>query len=322
VLEAADADLFDVVKARGRGLGESEIRRLMWQLCVAVSFLHREANIGHNDISLENLLVKDGLLKLMDFGQATELTVDADGEEAFAKLKRPRGKRTYMAPEMHSGLYQSAPADVFACGVVFFILIAGSPPWRTAEKGDACWDYVRRKGLEALLMSWQKQAASHDAVDELERFARLRLNGRLATMLRTYLEPVSREGTELLTSMLNPDPAERPTAEQCLASSWFAPLRCPVSLTPAPGAASMTRGRKPAHGASNIISTISEATLSASTATPSARASEGTPSATTSFRSAGSATPINDEAAVAIPAGLPSGGAIVAMPAVLPSRVM
>merc|ERR1711904_529213 len=102
---------------------------IMWQLLVGVNFLHKIVKVGQNDISLENLLLKDGLLKLMDFGMMTELTARlASGEEVVAELKRPRGKPYYMAPEMYTGRYQSAPADIFACGVVFFILVVGSPP--------------------------------------------------------------------------------------------------------------------------------------------------------------------------------------------------
>eukprot|EP00913_Durusdinium_trenchii_P033759 g31603.t1 len=80
VLENCDGgDLFDwVERQRDAGLlNEQQIKRYVWQILKAVDFLHSH-NVGHRDISLENLLLRNGEVRLMDFGQAVQLQ-DKDG---------------------------------------------------------------------------------------------------------------------------------------------------------------------------------------------------------------------------------------------------
>jgi len=220
VLEAADADLFDVVKASRSGMTEARVMSFAWQLCVAVNFLHNAVKVCHNDINLENLLLKDGVLKLMDFGQATELnTLSTSGEEKIAELRRPRGKPYYIAPEEYSGHYQGGRSDIFACGVVLFLLATGMPPWGSTRQSDPCWTWFCNKGcdIEALFRAAQAQ-------------------------------PISRDGMDMIQLMLSPDPAERPTASQCLGKQWFAPLRRPTLAAPIAASSDF------AHGAENVAS--------------------------------------------------------------------
>jgi len=88
--------------------------------------------------------------------------------------------------------YAAAPADVFACGVVLFILATGLPPWREARSSDGHFAYAYTKGIPMLLKAWSRQLPAAEQ--------------------------------ELLVSMLRWDPSKRPTAEACLAHKWFTPL--------------------------------------------------------------------------------------------------
>ncbi|CAJ1333821.1 unnamed protein product [Effrenium voratum] len=100
VLENCEGgDLFDCVqRQRGDGLlGEPQLKRYVWQILKAVEYLH-ENNVGHRDISLENLLLRNGEVRLMDFGQAVLLR-GADGEPLY--YYRLCGKDYYRAPECY-----------------------------------------------------------------------------------------------------------------------------------------------------------------------------------------------------------------------------
>jgi len=100
VTENCNGDFFDFIeRQRDEGqLSENKIAGHISMLLKAVSHLH-EHNIGHCDISLENLLFKDGELRLMDFGQAVKLRAD-DG--TALRYFRLRGKDKYRAPECYA----------------------------------------------------------------------------------------------------------------------------------------------------------------------------------------------------------------------------
>jgi len=89
--------------------------------------------------------------------------------------------------------YAVQPMDVFACGVCFFIVATGTPPWREAVPSDPHFAWVRMKGVAKLLASW-KRALPPDA-------------------------------TDLLARMMAIDPALRPTMDECVQHAWFESLR-------------------------------------------------------------------------------------------------
>merc|ERR1712060_798434 len=96
VLEHADeGDLFGVVKSGN--LEDRHMMLWMWQLLQAVSYLHK-LYIGHRDISLQNILLHRGDVRLMDFGQAVQ-THSTDGQ--LLRYFIPAGKDSYRAPECY-----------------------------------------------------------------------------------------------------------------------------------------------------------------------------------------------------------------------------
>jgi len=65
-------DLFHTVKRRGV-LAEGEARRYTWEVLQAISYLHAH-DIAHRDVSAENVVLKDGSARLMDFGAVVPTT--------------------------------------------------------------------------------------------------------------------------------------------------------------------------------------------------------------------------------------------------------
>ena len=66
-------------------------------------------------------------VKLADFG----FTAPRAGRDGSGVLKTALGTRSYMAPEILKVLpYEGAKVDVFALGVILFIMIRASPPFR------------------------------------------------------------------------------------------------------------------------------------------------------------------------------------------------
>ena len=82
----------------------------------------------------ENILLdSDFKLKVADFGFATYLM----GKDGTGLLRTVLGTESYMAPEIHLKLpYLGENVDLFASGIILFILYAGSPPFSKAEQKD------------------------------------------------------------------------------------------------------------------------------------------------------------------------------------------
>ncbi|NP_001302594.1 CBL-interacting serine/threonine-protein kinase 9-like [Brassica napus] len=126
VLELVNGgELFDKIAQQGR-LKEDEARRYVQQLINAVDYCHSRG-VYHRDLKPENLLLDaNGVLKVSDFGlSAFSLQVREDG-----LLHTACGTPNYVAPEVLSDKgYDGAAADVWSCGVILFVLMAGYLPF-------------------------------------------------------------------------------------------------------------------------------------------------------------------------------------------------
>ncbi|URD86533.1 CBL-interacting protein kinase [Musa troglodytarum] len=117
-------ELFNkVVKGR---LKEDVARKYFQQLINAVDFCHSRG-VYHRDLKPENLLLDDnGNLKISDFG----LSALAESKRQDGLLHTTCGTPAYVAPEVLSRKgYDGAKADIWSCGVILFVLMAGYLPF-------------------------------------------------------------------------------------------------------------------------------------------------------------------------------------------------
>lgn len=142
--------------------------------------------MAHRDLKLENILIDDKMnIKVADFGFATSTT-------KRDRLKAYGGTRSYMAPEVIAKKYYNGQKiDIFAVGVIMFIVVNGCFPFKSADPED---DYYK------LLISETKQKAYWKAV----RASR-----------------VSDDFKNLLTSMMNMDPDKRPSLQELENHKWM-----------------------------------------------------------------------------------------------------
>lgn len=115
---------------------------LMRQLAEAIAYCH-DNNVCHLDLTPNNVIVVDPYvpdLKIVDFGVA------AFGENWLDVARRPTvGTPLYMAPELLENPPQIGPSsDVYALGLIFYELLAGTFPFRT----NGSWEQLRAKKLE------------------------------------------------------------------------------------------------------------------------------------------------------------------------------
>ncbi|KAG5407452.1 hypothetical protein BRARA_K00511 [Brassica rapa] len=112
--------------AKGR-LREDTARVYFKQLISAVDFCHSRG-VYHRDLKPENLLLdEEGNLKITDFG----LSAFAEHLRQDGLLHTTCGTPAYVAPEviLKKG-YDGAKADLWSCGVILFVLLAGYLPFQ------------------------------------------------------------------------------------------------------------------------------------------------------------------------------------------------
>ncbi|CAL9187086.1 unnamed protein product, partial [Musa hybrid cultivar] len=119
-------ELFSRV-AKGR-LREDTARRYFQQLISAVAFCHARG-VFHRDLKPENLLVdENGDLKVSDFGLSAVAEQSRGGDGLLHTLC---GTPAYVAPEVLSRRgYDGAKVDIWSCGVILFVLMAGYLPFQ------------------------------------------------------------------------------------------------------------------------------------------------------------------------------------------------
>ncbi|XP_073498617.1 serine/threonine-protein kinase DCLK2 isoform X1 [Phyllobates terribilis] len=175
-------DLFDAITSSTK-YTERDASAMIYNLASAMKYLH-SLHIVHRDIKPENLLVceypdKTKSLKLGDFGLATIV----DGP-----LYTVCGTPTYVAPEIIAEAGYGLKVDIWAAGVITYILLCGFPPFRSENN------------------------LQEDLFDQI-------LIGKLE-FPSPYWDNITDSAKELISCMLQVNVEDRFTADQILSHPW------------------------------------------------------------------------------------------------------
>jgi len=169
VLElATGGELFEFLSYTGF-FEESIARTYFQQLMSGVECCHSEG-VVHRDLKPENLLLDDQFaLKIADFGFSNVVC------SAHKLMFTECGTPGYMAPEMirNPKGYDGMKADIWACGVILFIMLAGFPPFQKPDSTD-WWFNKLMSGKHALF--WQAHSRSAYFSDQTKDFINKILN--------------------------------------------------------------------------------------------------------------------------------------------------
>uniref|UniRef100_A0A671RAR9 calcium/calmodulin-dependent protein kinase n=1 Tax=Sinocyclocheilus anshuiensis TaxID=1608454 RepID=A0A671RAR9_9TELE len=175
-------ELFEDIVAR-EYYSEADASQCINQILESVNHIHQH-DIVHRDLKPENLLLaskmKGAAVKLADFGLAIEVQGDQQAWFGFA------GTPGYLSPEVLRKDPYGKPVDIWACGVVLYILLVGYPPF---------WDEDQHKLYQ------QIKAGAYDFPSP-------------------EWDTVTPEAKNLINQMLTINPAKRITAEQALKHPW------------------------------------------------------------------------------------------------------
>jgi serine/threonine protein kinase len=140
-----------------------------------------ERGIVHRDVKPSNLvLVRDGTVKVTDFGLAKQSLVDGDLTLEGQTIGTPK----YLSPEQASGGAVDVRSDIYSLGVTMYEMLAGRPPFDGATPMEIMLKHVREpipplqqvlpsapRALAALIQSMlsKQPAARPQSYDELIR---------------------------------------------------------------------------------------------------------------------------------------------------------
>lgn len=133
-------------------LSEDEARRYFQQLIDAIAHCHSKG-VYHRDLKPENLLLDfQGNLKVSDFG------LSALPQQGVELLYTTCGTPNYVAPEVLSSRgYDGAAADVWSCGIILYVLMAGYLPF---DEADLPTLYTKIKAAEFSCPLWFSPGAT------------------------------------------------------------------------------------------------------------------------------------------------------------------
>jgi len=236
---AEGGELFDVAAAGG--LKERQVQEYMWQMLQATEYLHRH-HIGHRDISLENVLLKDGSVRLMDYGMA----VSSHSSSGIPlRYFREVGKNFYRAPECYvptcetiavTAPLSSSPGDVVMARASPNFLCEVRLP-ATMSPSQSCmadvWGYaatpadVFALGMCMFILAFQCPAWEFAKLSN--RFFAHVYNSEekgLESLVKTWgkEQVLSPEAMQMLADMMRSEPSKRPSVASCLSHPWFAAM--------------------------------------------------------------------------------------------------
>eukprot|EP00300_Choanocystis_sp_HF-7_P015395 c19037_g1_i2.p1 GENE.c19037_g1_i2~~c19037_g1_i2.p1 ORF type:complete len:332 (+),score=56.21 c19037_g1_i2:45-1040(+) len=186
VMELLDGgELFEKIIEQQEGYPEPEACRLITTILEAVEHLHKHG-VVHRDIKPENFLFdyrhsSEGVLKLIDFGFATFQNPHAN------MLGSSCGTPDYIAPELLLERPHNKAVDMWSVGVVLYTLLCSFPPFY-AETDEELFDLIAAGTYDFPPPRWTK---------------------------------ISADAKDLVSRLLQVDPAKRWTATQALGHPWI-----------------------------------------------------------------------------------------------------
>uniref|UniRef100_A0A8C7NU29 calcium/calmodulin-dependent protein kinase n=2 Tax=Oncorhynchus mykiss TaxID=8022 RepID=A0A8C7NU29_ONCMY len=176
-------ELFEDIVAR-EYYSEADASQCIQQILESVNHCH-QSGIVHRDMKPENLLLasklKGAAVKLADFGLAIEVQGDQQAWFGFA------GTPGYLSPEVLRKDPYGKPVDMWACGVILYILLVGYPPF---------WDEDQHRLYQ------QIKAGAYDFPSP-------------------EWDTVTPEAKDLINKMLTINPVKRVTATDALKHPWI-----------------------------------------------------------------------------------------------------
>lgn len=205
----AGGELLDMITENDH-LSERNSKQVIREVLQAVQYLHARG-IVHRDVKPENILCVNRAwplrVKITDFGLSKFVGCAEDGSDRV--MRSQCGTAYYLAPEIANNLAYAKPVDLWACGVVLYVMLAGKFPFY----GDSDDKFMRRLrgGVKFPDKEWSG---------------------------------ISADAKALVRGLLDPSPASRLTASESLQHRWLVDDSDPTASSMPTQAAGDARERR------------------------------------------------------------------------------
>ncbi|XP_025299194.3 MAPK/MAK/MRK overlapping kinase isoform X2 [Canis lupus familiaris] len=205
ICELMDMNIYELIQGRRHPLSEKKITHYMYQLCKSLDHMHRNG-IFHRDVKPENILIKQDVLKLGDFGSCRSIYSKQPYTEYIST-------RWYRAPEclLTDGFY-TYKMDLWSAGCVFYEITSLQPLFPGANELDQIskiHDVIGTPAEKTLTKFKQSRAMSFDFP--------FKKGSGIPLLTASW----SSQCLSLLHAMVAYDPDERITAHQALQHPYF-----------------------------------------------------------------------------------------------------
>ncbi|XP_076802266.1 MAPK/MAK/MRK overlapping kinase-like isoform X4 [Clavelina lepadiformis] len=210
ICELMDMNIYELIRGRRHYVPEPKVKNYMYQLLKSLDHMHR-CGIFHRDVKPENILIKDDVLKLADFGSCRSVYSKQPYTEYIST-------RWYRAPEcLLTDGYYTYRMDLWSVGCVFFEVMSLHPLFPGANEVDQIAKIHEVLGTpDASILNKMKHR---------NRGINFDFPSKKGTGIEKLLPHASQQCIELIYKMCTYDPDERITAKQALRHPYFRDLR-------------------------------------------------------------------------------------------------
>ena len=215
VFEYVEKNLLELLQETPTGLEPSIIKNLIYQLCKATIYLHKN-NVIHRDIKPENLLIDNNMkLKLCDFGFARKILLNEENNNIDAMTDYV-ATRWYRAPELllSSGIY-GPEVDYWAIGCIMGELTDGNPLFPGENEIDQLDCIIKVLGnLPENLINMFYENPIYNGKELL-------FVSKAETLEKRYLGKLGKVDISFMKKLLELDPRKRLNGDNVLLDKYF-----------------------------------------------------------------------------------------------------
>ncbi|KAF7656626.1 hypothetical protein LDENG_00038730 [Lucifuga dentata] len=209
ICELMEMNIYEFIVGRQTPLPDHTLKHYMYQLCKSLEHIH-SCGIFHRDVKPENILIKQDVLKLGDFGSCRSVYSKPPYTEYIST-------RWYRAPEcLLTDGYYSLKMDIWSAGCVFFEIMSLSPLFPGTNELDQVAKIHDVLGTpdQSLLQKFKQSRAMH-----------FNFPSKKGTGISRLVPNCPAAALSLLYQMLAYDPDERIAAETALRHAYFREIR-------------------------------------------------------------------------------------------------
>ncbi|KAF6725071.1 MAPK/MAK/MRK overlapping kinase [Oryzias melastigma] len=209
ICELMEMNIYEFLQKRKKPLPDHMVKNYMYQLCKSLQHMH-SCGIFHRDVKPENILIKQNVLKLGDFGSCRSVYSKPPHTEYIST-------RWYRAPEcLLTDGYYNLKMDIWSAGCVFFEIMSLKPLFPGANELDQVAKIHNVLGTpdQSLLQKFKQTRAMCFNFPPMK-----------GTGISRLIPHCPAPALSLLYQMLAYDPDERISAETALRHTYFREIR-------------------------------------------------------------------------------------------------